>query len=209
MILSRQPAAAAREASRTKTVLVLGDSLSEGFRLNPQDAWPALVADRLRGIDPGFHVVNASVSGSTSAGGWRRLPSYLNRPVDIFIVELGVNDAFRGVTVDEIRGNLQAIIDKVRAKNPGVAVIVVGMQFPIAGADDDYVVAFGRMFSDVAEKNRAALVPYLLAGVAGDPMLNLEDRIHPNAAGHRILAQTVWQVLEPIARGVAKGVGTR
>ena len=196
---------AARETSRVKTVLVLGDSLSEGFRLNPRDAWPSLVAERLRKIDPDFRVVNASVSGSTSAGGLRRLPSYLKGPIDIFIVELGINDAFRGAAVEEIRANLQAIIDKVRAKNPGVAVIVVGMQFPIATADDDYVVAFGKMFADLAEKNRAALVPYLLQGVGGIPALNLEDRIHPNAAGHRILTDTVWRVLEPVARRIASG----
>jgi acyl-CoA thioesterase-1 len=186
-----------------KTVLVLGDSLSEGFRLNPRDAWPSLVAERLRKIDPGFHLVNASVSGGTSAGALRRLSSYLRRPIDIFIVELGINDAFGGVSVEEIRRNLQTIIDKVRAKNPGVTVIVAGMQFPIEGADDDYVVAFGKMFADLAAKNQAALVPYLLAGVGGNPSLNLDDQIHPNAAGHRILAENVWRVLEPAAREVA------
>lgn len=203
MLVTAQ-SAVARETSRLKTVLVLGDSLSEGFRLNPREAWPALVAERLRRIDPEFRMVNASVSGSGSVGGLRRLPSYLNRPVDIFILELGINDAFRGSSVEEIRQNLQTIIDKVRAKNPSVAVIVAGMQFPIGGADDDYVVAFGKMFAEIAEKNHAALVPYLLAGVGGNPMLNLDDRIHPNAAGHRILAENMWKVLEPIAREVAK-----
>ncbi len=193
----------ARETSRVKTVLVLGDSLSEGFRLNPSAAWPSLLTERLRKIDPQFRLVNASVSGSTSAGGLRRLPVYLKQPIDILIVELGINDAFRGASVEEIRGNLQAIIDKVRTKNPGVAVVVAGMQFPIAGADDDYVVAFGKMFAELAEKNHAAFVPYLLAGVGGDPNLNLEDRIHPNAAGHKILAENVWRVLEPVAREVA------
>ncbi len=195
---------AARETSRVKTVLVLGDSLSEGFRLHPRDAWPSLVAARLRRIDPEFRVVNASVSGSTSAGGLRRLPSYLAKPIDIFILELGINDAFRGATVDEIRENLQTIIDKVRAKNPGVAIIVTGLQFPITGADDDYVIAFGKMFAEVAAKNHAEFVPYLLAGVGGNPALNLDDGIHPNAAGHRILADTVWQVLEPVAREISK-----
>jgi acyl-CoA thioesterase-1 len=184
-------------------VLVLGDSLSEGFRLNPRDAWPALIAPRLRKIDPQFELVNASVSGSTTAGGLRRLPSYLNQPITIFILELGINDAFRGYSVEDIRANLRAIIDKVRAKSPDAAVVIVGMQFPIEGAADDYVVAFGKMFSELAEQNHAALVPYLLAGVGGDPALNLDDRIHPNAAGHKILAENVWRVLEPVAREVS------
>jgi acyl-CoA thioesterase I len=191
--------AAARETSRVKTVLVLGDSLSEGFRLNSRDAWPSLVGERLKKIDPHFQVVNASVNGSTSAGGLRRLPLYLNQPTDIFLVELGINDAFFGASVEDIRKNLRAIIDKVRAKNPGVQVIVLGMQFPIAGADDEYVVAFGEMFAEVAKEKNAALVPYLLAGVGGNPLLNLDDRIHPNAAGHRILADNVWRVMEPVA----------
>jgi acyl-CoA thioesterase-1 len=197
------PAPARDSSAKRKTVLVLGDSLSEGFRLSPRDAWPSLVAQRLRKIDPHFHLVNASVSGSTSADGLRRLSMYRQRPIDVFIVELGINDAFLSLAVDEIRDNLQTIIEKVHAKNPGVAIVVVGMQFPLGGADDDYVTAFGRMFAELAEKNHAALVPYLLQGVGGDPALNLEDRIHPNAAGHKILADNVWLVLEPVAREVA------
>ncbi|MBV9008667.1 MAG: arylesterase [Verrucomicrobia bacterium] len=202
IFLSAQ-AAPARDTSGVKRVLVLGDSLSEGFRLNPRDAWPSLVAPRLRAVDPQFEVVNASVSGSTTAGGLRRLPSYLNRPVAIFLLELGINDAFRGVSVAEIEENLQTIIDKVRAKNSSAVIVVIGMQFPIEGAADDYVVAFGKMFGELAERNHAALVPYLLAGVGGDPTLNLDDRIHPNAAGHKALAENVWRVLEPVAREVA------
>jgi acyl-CoA thioesterase-1 len=197
------PMATAHDSSDVKTVLVLGDSLSEGFRLNPREAWPALIAPRLREIDPHFQIVNGSVSGSTTDGGLRRLPRYLQHKIEIFILELGINDAFRGHSVDQIRDNLQRIIDKVRARNPEAAIIVVGMQFPFAGADDDYVTAFGKMFAEIAQTNHAALVPYLLAGVGGNPALNLEDRIHPNAAGHRLLAENVWRVLEPIARQVA------
>jgi acyl-CoA thioesterase-1 len=200
LVVAASPAPARDSFAKMKTVLVLGDSLSEGFRLDPCDAWPSLVSERLRKIDPRFHLVNASVSGSTSAGGLRRLPSYLNRPIDIFMVELGINDAFGGVSVAEIQRNLQTIIGRVRAKNPSAAIIVVGMQLPVDGADDDYVTAFGRMFAEVAEENHAALVPCLLQGVGGDPALNLEDRIHPNATGHKILADNVWRVLEPVAR---------
>ena len=123
-------------------------------------------------------------------------------PVDIFILELGINDAWRGIPVEQIQHNLQEIIDRVRAANPGVHIIIAGMQLPIENADG-YIQDFGRMFTDLAAKNHAALVPYLLAGVSGNPALNLFDRIHPNAAGHKILAQNVWAVLEPIAREVS------
>ena len=194
--------AGVRETSRLKTVLVLGDSLSEGFQLSPRDAWPMLLSQRLRQIDPNFRIINASASGGTTEGGVRRLLAHLNRKIDIFVLELGINDAFRGIPIERIRNNLQAIIDKVRAKNPDAALLIIGMQFPIA-TNDDYVTAFGKMFGELAENNRAALVPYLLEGVAGNPALNLEDRIHPNAAGHKILADTVWRALEPLAREVA------
>ena len=193
---------AAGETPRVKTVLVLGDSLSEGFRLLPRDAWPMLLSQRLRQIGPNFRIVNASASGGTTEGGLRRLPAHLNRKIDIFVVELGINDAFRGIPVERIRHNLQAIIDKVRARNPDVLIVVVGMQFPVV-TNDDYVTAFGKMFGELAQENHATLVPYLLEGVAGDPALNLEDRIHPNAAGHKILADTVWRALEPLARQIA------
>ena len=118
-------------------------------------------------------------------------------------MELGINDAFRGLPVDQIQTNLQQIIDKVKGRNPNVRVVIAGMQLPSYAADD-YVSAFGKMFADLAAKNEAALVPYLLQGVAGNPSLNLSDGIHPNAAGQKILAETVWPVLEPVAREVAK-----
>jgi acyl-CoA thioesterase-1 len=134
------------------------------------------------------------------------LPAHLKRKIDIFVLELGINDAFRGVPIDEIRSNLQEIIDQVKAHNPNVRIAIAGMQLPNYTADE-YVFAFGKMFSELAAKNNAALVPYLLDGVAGDPSLNLADGIHPNAAGQKILAENVWRALEPIAREAA-GVPT-
>jgi len=131
----------------------------------------------------------------------QRLPVHLKRKIDIFVLELGINDAFRGVPMDQIQNNLQRIIDKVKARNPNVRVVIAGMQLPNYGADD-YVSAFGRMFAELAARNGAALVPYLLDRVAGDPSLNLPDGIHPNAAGQKVLAENVWRVLEPIAREV-------
>ena len=180
---------------------MLGDSLSQGFGLTPSDAYPMLLAKKLRTAGLNFQVTNASAAGGTTEGGLQRLPAHLKRTIDIFIVELGINDAFRGVPVDQIRNNLQQIIDKVKARNPSVRVVIAGMQLPNY-ATDDYISAFGKMFVDLAAKNGAALVPYLLQSVAGDPSMNLSDGIHPNAAGQKVLAETVWHVLEPVARDV-------
>jgi acyl-CoA thioesterase-1 len=189
-------------AGPTKTILVLGDSLSQGFGLTPSEAYPMLLAKKLRVAGLNFQVTNASAAGGTTEGGLERLPAHLKRKIDIFIVELGINDAFRGVPVNQIQNNLQQMIEKVKARNPRVRVVIAGMQLPNYAADD-YVSAFGKMFADVAAKNGATLVPYLLQSVAGDPSMNLSDGIHPNAAGQKILAETVWHVLEPIARQIA------
>jgi acyl-CoA thioesterase I len=185
-----------------KRILVLGDSLSGGFGLKPSEAYPALLANKLRAVGLNFQVTNASQTGGTTDGGLERVPGHLKRKIDIFILALGINDAFRGVPVDQIQNSLQQIIDKVKARNPDVQVVIAGMQLPNY-ADDDYVSAFGKIFTELAAKNRAMLVPYLLDGVAGDPSLNLPDGIHPNAAGQKVLADNVWRVLEPVARETA------
>jgi len=190
-------------AAEAKTVLVVGDSLSDGFMLKRSEAYPALLAKKMRAAGLNFEVINASASGGTTSGGLERLPAHLKHSIDLLILQLGNNDAFRSLSVDQITNNLQHIIDKVKARNPNVRVIIAGMQLPGYTADD-YVSAFGDMFTDLAAKNRAALVPYLLEGVSGNPSLNLPDGIHPNAAGQRILAENVWRVLEPVAREVAK-----
>src|ERR1700720_466389 len=190
------------QAGPTRTILVLGDSLSQGFGLASDEAYPMLLAKKLRAAGLNFQVTNASAAGGTTEGGLERLPAHLKRKIDIFILELGINDAFRGVPVDEIESNLQAIIDKVKARNPNVHIVIAGMQLPNYTADN-YVFTFGKMFSELATKNQAALVPYLLEGAAGNPSLNLGDGIHPNAAGQKILAENVWRVLEPIARDTA------
>ena len=191
-------------AGDMKTILVLGDSLSGGFGLKPSEAYPALLANKLRAAGLNFQVTNASQTGGTTDGGLERVPGHLKRKIDIFILELGINDAFRGVPVDQIQNNLQQIIDKVKARNPDVQVVIAGMQLPNY-ADDDYVSAFGKIFAELASKNGALLVPYLLDGVADDPSLTLPDGIHPNVAGQKVLADNVWRVLEPVARETAAG----
>src|ERR1700751_999433 len=207
-MVAAQPAAAAEK----KTILVFGDSLSDGFMLQRSEAYPALLAEKLHAAGLNFQVTNASASGGTTEGGLERLPPHLKHRIDIFVLELGINDAFRGLPVDQIENNLQQIIDKVKARNPNVRVVIAGMQLPNYKADD-YVSAFGKMFGELAAKNGAALVPYLLEGVAGDPPLNLGEGIHPNAAGQKILAENVWRVLKPIARELVAsrndGLGSR
>jgi acyl-CoA thioesterase I len=159
-----------------------------------------LLLDKLRPISPHFRVTNASASGSTTGDGLNRLSPHLRGRIDIFILELGINDAWHGLPVEQIRTNLQSIIDQVKARHPNVTLVIVGMQFPLASSDVEYMTMFGKMFGELAEKNHAALVPYLLDGVAGNPELNLPDLVHPNAAGHKILLENVWRVLEPIVR---------
>jgi acyl-CoA thioesterase I len=190
-------------ASPMKRIVVLGDSLSEGFGLKPNQAYPALLTDKLRADGLSYETLNASQSGGTTEDGLRRLARHLKPRIDIFILELGINDAFRGVPIEQIRDNLQEIIDRVKRASPNVRIIICGMQLPNY-TSDDYVFAFGQIYADLAAKNNAVLVPYLLQGVGGDPTLNQPDRIHPNAAGQRILAENVWRVLEPIARREAE-----
>lgn len=185
-----------------KTIFVFGDSLSEGVAITPRQAWPMLLVEKLRPVGPNFRVINASVSGGTTEGGLRRLPPHLEDPIDIFILELGINDVFNGIPLEQTSANLQSIIDQVKVRNSNASIVIVGIQLPIAAPDSEYAAAFAKMFSELAAKNQAALVPNLLGGVMGDPKLNLPDRIHPNAAGHKILVENVWRVLEPIARKV-------
>ena len=193
--------AAKRDASKVITIVALGDSLTAGFGLSRKQAYPALIGEKMREAGYEFEMVNAGWSGDTTAGGLRRLPEVLRsrKKIDVFILELGINDAFRGVTIEQMRANLQAIIDQVRARHPGVTIVIAGMQLPLYSSDD-YVSAFGQMYRALAEKNRAALIPYLLEGVGGNPHMNQLDRVHPNAAGQRVLAENVWRVLEPLLR---------
>ena len=190
------------DSSPTKRILVLGDSLSDGYPLPRPRAYPALLCEKLRTAGLNYEVTNFSKAGGTTDDGLRMVAMSLTRPIDIFILELGINDVFRGRSVQEIGRNLQLIIDQVKARNPTVRIVVLGLQLPNY-SPDDYVGAFGKMYADLAAKNSAAYLPYLLQGVAGHPLLNSGDGIHPNWAGQKILARNVWQVLEPVAREVA------
>ncbi len=182
-----------------RTIVFFGDSLTAGYGLdNPgTDAYPALIQKNIDAKNLPWRVVNAGLSGETSSGGLRRVDWILRQPVDVFVLALGANDGLRGISPELTRRNLQQIIDRVRSKYPEAKIVVAGMQMPPAFGDD-YVRAFQAMFPAVARENDAALVPFLLEGVGGQPKLNLDDQIHPNPAGHRVVASTVWNVLRTL-----------
>jgi acyl-CoA thioesterase-1 len=191
--------APARDSSSMKRIVVFGDSLSAGFMLKQSEAWPMLLADKLRDAGLIYEIDNYSQNGGTTMSGLSRLGPHLKQKIDIFILELGINDALISTPIHEIRNNLQEIIDRVKRLNPSVRLIICGMQLPDR-ADDSYLQHFGEVYVDLAEKNHAVLVPFLLEGVFGNPALNLFDHIHPNAAGHKIVLENVWRALEPVAR---------
>jgi acyl-CoA thioesterase-1 len=189
------PAAAASDSR--PVILFLGDSLTAGYGLDPDEAFPALIQRRLDEAGLRYQVVNAGVSGETSAGALRRLDWLLAQPVAVVVVETGANDGLRGQDPETTRQNIQAILDRVRTASPPPKVVLVGMEaLPNYGAD--YRKQFRTLYPELAKKNDAALVPFLLEGVAGVPALNLGDGIHPNAEGQKRVADTVWKVLRPL-----------
>lgn len=184
-------------AAEPKTILVLGDSIAAGYGLDPEEAFPALLEEKIQAAGLGYKVVNAGLSGDTTAGGLRRITWLLRQPVDVLLLELGGNDGLRGIDPDETEKNLQGIVEKVRQKNPKTVVVIAGMQMP-ENMGKDYTVRFREVFPRVARENNATLIPFLLDGVGGKADLNQPDRIHPTAEGHRIIAATIWKVLQPV-----------
>jgi acyl-CoA thioesterase-1 len=191
--------AAVPTADAKKTILFLGDSLTAGLGVQPEQAFPALIAGKIRALQLPFEVVNAGLSGETSAGGLRRIDWLLQRKIDVLVLALGANDGLRGLPVRELKANLQAIIDKAKARNPAVKIVIAGMQIP-PNIGADYAAGFRAAFADLAQRNDAALIPFLLDGVGGHLELNQADAIHPTRAGHKIIAETVWRTLEPLLR---------
>ena len=187
----------ADDTAAARTILVLGDSLAAGFGVDPDQAWAALLQKKIDTAGLKFTVVNAGVSGDTSADGLQRVDWLLRRKIDVLLLELGGNDGLRGIPVATTRSNLQAIIDHVRQKYPAAKIVVAGMKMP-PNLGPDYVDAFDKMFPDLAARNHAALIPFLLEGVGGKPDLNLPDGIHPTPEGHKIVAENVWTVLQPL-----------
>lgn len=180
-----------------KTIVFYGNSLTAGYGLSPSQAFPAIIQQKIDSLGLAYQVVNAGVSGETSSGGKTRIDWILRQPVDIFVLELGANDGLRGIPLSETRKNLQDIIDKVKAKNPGTKLLFAGMQIP-PNMGQTYTEEFRNIYTDLSKKNNMALIPFLLEGVGGEPHLNQPDGIHPTAEGHRIVASNLWKQLEKL-----------
>lgn len=191
--------AADAPGSARKTVVILGDSLAAGYGVDPGEAFPALLQKRVEAAALPFTVINAGVSGDTTAGGLRRVDWLLKRPIDVLVLELGGNDGLRGLSLTQTRSNLVAIIHKTREKNPEAQVILAGMQIP-TNMGPDYAGGFRAIFPELAKSERARLIPFLLEGVGGIAELNQADQIHPTPKGHERVASNVWEVLEPALR---------
>ena len=185
-----------------KTILFFGNSITAGYQLDMDQAFPAIIQKKLDSLGFNYKAINAGLSGETSAGGKSRIEWVLKTRPDIFFLELGANDGLRGLPLDETYKNLQDIIDAVKKENPAVKIIIAGMMVP-PNLGDDYTAEFKDLFPTLAEENDAIYIPFLLEGVAGNPELNLRDGIHPTPEGHEIVAETVWEYLEPLLDGAA------
>lgn len=191
------PSTGSTEYKEEKIILFFGNSITAGYQLDLDQAFPALIQERLDSIGVNYKTINAGLSGETSAGGMNRIEWVLKVVPDIFFLELGANDGLRGLSLEETPKNLQSIIDAVKKVNPDVKIIIAGMMVP-PNLGDAYAASFQSIFPTLAKKNDAVYIPFLLEGVAGDPSLNLADGIHPTAEGHRIVAETVWKHLYPM-----------
>ncbi len=181
-----------------KTILFFGDSITAGYGLDTtDDAFPALIQEKIDALQLNYTVINSGVSGETSSGGRNRMDWILNQDIDVFVLELGANDGLRGVPLSETRNNLQAIIDAVKQKKQSTDIILAGMELP-PNMGQAYTSEFRTVFADLAEKNEVVFIPFILKDVGGIKALNQNDGIHPTAEGHEIIANTVWDYLKPL-----------
>ena len=183
--------------AKKKTIVFFGNSLTAGYGLSPEQAFPALIQKKIDSLNRPYNVVNAGVSGETSSGGLTRVDWILQQPIDIFILELGANDGLRGTPLSETKKNLQDIIDKVKAKYPHAKMVFAGMEIP-PNMGQGYTTEFRNIYKDLAAKNNMTLIPFLLEGVGGEPELNQADGIHPNEEGSKIVTENVWKILAPL-----------
>ncbi len=191
------PIASPAAADTRPVVLFVGTSLTAGLGLDPDQAFPALVQNRIDAAGLGYRVVNAGVSGETSAGARRRIDWLLRQPVSVLVLETGANDGLRGQDPRATRANIQAILDETRRRAPASRLVLVAME-ALPNYGEQYRREFRAIYPELATKNGARLVPFLLAGVAGDSRLNQADGIHPNAEGAERIADNVWKVLRPL-----------
>jgi len=178
-----------------KLILFFGNSLTAGYGIEAEDAFPGLTAARIDSLGLNYRVINAGLSGETTASGLSRLDWFLEEEPAIFILELGGNDGLRGITPSETKKNLKGIIQLVRGKYPETIIVLAGMQIP-PNMGQEYTKEFSELFPQVAAEENVELIPFLLEGVAGNPDLNLPDGIHPTEEGHLIVFQTIWKSIE-------------
>ncbi|WP_370175102.1 arylesterase [Leeuwenhoekiella palythoae] len=184
----------------SNSILFFGDSLTAGYGLDdPDNAFPGLIQEKLDSLGLDYNVINAGLSGETTAGGRNRLEWVLEPDVAIFVLELGANDGLRGVSVAETRENLQWMIDKVKDEAPQAKIVLAGMQLP-PNLGTEYTTDFKNMFPQLAEENNIAFIPFLLQNVGGIASLNQNDGIHPTEEGHKLVAANVWPVLKPLVQ---------
>ena len=193
------PGSPAPAASGRKTVLMVGTSLTAGLGLEPDDAYPAILQRKADSLGLHVDIVNAGLSGETSAGALRRIDWLLRGPADVVVIETGANDGLRGLNVDSTRANLRAIIGKVKAARPAARILLAQMEAP-PNLGAKYTSAFRAMYQDVAKEEGVGVMPFLLEGVAGVTRLNQGDGVHPNEEGELIVADNVWAALEPVLR---------
>ena len=183
--------------NQKKTIIFFGTSLTAGLGLDTTEAYPAIIQQKIDSLGLNYQVVNAGLSGETSASGKNRINWVLNQNVSIFVLELGANDGLRGIPLSETENNLQEIINAVFQKNKLAKIVLAGMQMP-PNLGEEYTSEFKNMFPALAQKNNLYLIPFLLQDVGGIPELNQQDGIHPTAKGQQIIANTVWETLEPL-----------
>jgi acyl-CoA thioesterase-1 len=182
---------------KSKTILFFGNSLTAGYGLDILEAFPALIQEKIDSLGLSYKVINAGLSGETTASGNSRVEWVLREPVDIFVLELGGNDGLRGISTDETRKNLIEIIEKVRTTNADVKIVLAGMQIP-PNMGEEYTSRFKVIYPELSEEKNTGLIPFLLKNVGGIPDLNLPDGIHPTAEGHKIVAENIWEVIQPL-----------
>jgi acyl-CoA thioesterase-1 len=182
-----------------QNILFFGDSLTAGYGLSDagSQSFPALIQQNIHTEKLNYRVINAGVSGDTSAGGLNRIDYWLSQPIAVFVLELGINDIMRGIPPQTTQRNLQAIITKVKNKYPNVKMALMGMEIPLL-MQASFSEQFLAIYRNLATANQMAFVPFFLKGVAAMPHLNQRDRIHPTAEGYRVITQNVWPVLRPL-----------
>ncbi len=189
---------AVSEAGTAKTILCFGDSITAGYGLDDSnEAYPALLQNKIDSLGLDYTVINSGLSGETTAGGRSRLNWVMKQKVDIFLLELGGNDGLRGIPLTETLANLKAIIESIQEQSPETRIILAGMELP-PNMGQDYTSKFRELFADLAAQYDVEFIPFILKDVGGIKALNQNDGIHPTAEGHQIVANTVWEVLEPL-----------